>query len=202
MAGRVQAGLQELEGMELDEDLALPVAPGIDALTHRISLARLQHVSNLAWCLGSWLPHLVSLAVLLIRMVRGLSDPTPGFTRRRRSVASEFFFSSCRFQSQLMSYVDYIGQEHSQSGRATEESGGQSSPQVHIRKLCGPGAYGGGASDYADGDTASIATSGPRAASTAHEVMGNERRLPSNTASAVRVIFCWLRLRLLPVCSD
>lgn len=70
MAGRVRVGLQELQGMELDEDLALPLAPGVDVLTHRISLARLQHVSNLAWCLGSWLPHLVSLAVLLIRMVR------------------------------------------------------------------------------------------------------------------------------------
>lgn len=56
--------------MELDEDLALPVDPGVDVLTHRISLARLQHISNLAWCLGSWLPHLVSLAVLLIRLVR------------------------------------------------------------------------------------------------------------------------------------
>lgn len=55
--------------MELDEDLALPVAPGMDVLTHRISVARLQHVSNLAWCLGSWLPHLASLAVLLIRLV-------------------------------------------------------------------------------------------------------------------------------------
>ncbi|CAM9159942.1 unnamed protein product [Pylaiella littoralis] len=127
MAGRVRVGLQELQGMELDEDLALPLAPGVDVLTHRISLARLQHVSNLAWCLGSWLPHLVSLAVLLIRM------------------------------------------EHSQSGRATEEGGGQPSPHVHIRKLCGPGAYTGGTSDFADGDTASIATSGPRAASTAHE---------------------------------
>lgn len=71
MAGRAHADLQELEGMELDEDLALPLAPGIDGLTHRISVARLQHISNLAWCLGSWLPHLVSLAVLLIRMVRG-----------------------------------------------------------------------------------------------------------------------------------
>lgn len=66
----MQGGLQELEGMELDEDLALPVPTGMDALTHRISVARLQHVSNLAWCLGSWLPHLVSLAVLLIRLVR------------------------------------------------------------------------------------------------------------------------------------
>lgn len=56
--------------MELDEDLAVPVPSGMDALTHRISVARLQHVSNLAWCLGSWLPHLVSLAVLLIRLVR------------------------------------------------------------------------------------------------------------------------------------
>lgn len=56
--------------MELDEDLALPVDPGVDILTHRISLARLQHISNLAWCLGSWVPHLVSLAVLLIRLVR------------------------------------------------------------------------------------------------------------------------------------
>lgn len=54
----------------MDEDLALPVPSGMDALTHRISVARLQHVSNLAWCLGSWLPHLVSLAVLLIRLVR------------------------------------------------------------------------------------------------------------------------------------
>lgn len=68
--GRLQAGLRELEGMELDEDLALPVDAGVDVLTHRISLARLQHISNLAWCLGSWLPHLVSLAVLLIRLVR------------------------------------------------------------------------------------------------------------------------------------
>ncbi|CAM9387937.1 unnamed protein product, partial [Ectocarpus sp. 13 AM-2016] len=126
-AGRVQAGLQELEGMELDEDIALPLAPGMDALTHRVSVARLQHVSNLAWCLGSWLPHLASLAVLLIRL------------------------------------------EHSKNGRGTDENNGLSSPHVHIRKLCGPGAYGGGASDYADGDTASITTSGPRAASTAHE---------------------------------
>lgn len=89
MAGRVQAGLQELEGMELDEDLALPVAPGIDVLTHRISLARLQHVSNLAWCLGSWLPHLVSLAVLLIRMVSVVvvSCLTSLYTRGHRSPA-------------------------------------------------------------------------------------------------------------------
>lgn len=56
--------------MELDEDLALPVPAGMDPLTHRISVARLQHVSNLAWCLGSWLPHLVSLSVFLIRLVR------------------------------------------------------------------------------------------------------------------------------------
>lgn len=55
--------------MELDEELALPISAGVDILTHRISLARLQHVSNLAWCLGSWLPHLVSLSVLLIRLV-------------------------------------------------------------------------------------------------------------------------------------
>lgn len=126
--GRTQGGLHELDGMELDEDLAVPVPSGMDALTHRISVARLQHVSNLAWCLGSWLPHLVSLAVLLIRL------------------------------------------EHRRSERGTEEGGGGlSSPQVHIRKLCGPGAFGGGASDYADGDTASITTSGPRAASTVHE---------------------------------
>ncbi|CAM9962670.1 unnamed protein product [Scytosiphon promiscuus] len=130
--GRVQGGLQELEGMELDEEIALPVPPGMDILTHRISIARLQHVSNLAWCLGSWLPHLVSLAVLLIRL------------------------------------------EHSKSGGGADESGGQSSPQVHIRNLCGPGAFAGGASDYADGDTASITTSGPRAASTAHEVTGTK----------------------------
>lgn len=55
--------------MELDEELTLPISAGVDILTHRISLARLQHVSNLAWCLGSWLPHLVSLSVLLIRLV-------------------------------------------------------------------------------------------------------------------------------------
>lgn len=58
------------------------------------------------------------------------------------------------------------------TGRGTDEGGGgQSSPHVHIRKLCGPGAFGGGASDYADGDSASVTTSGPRAASTVHEVM-------------------------------
>lgn len=70
-AGRVHGGLglQELHGMELDEELTLPISAGVDILTHRISLARLQHVSNLAWCLGSWLPHLVSLSVLLIRLV-------------------------------------------------------------------------------------------------------------------------------------
>lgn len=62
-------------------------------------------------------------------------------------------------------------QEHSKSGKVAEEGGGGlPSPQVHIRRLCAPGAYAGGASDYADGDTASIATSGPRGASTAHEV--------------------------------
>lgn len=68
--GRPQEGIPELQGMELDEDLALPIPPGITVLTHRVSVARLQHVSNLAWCLGSWLPHLVSLAVFLIRLVR------------------------------------------------------------------------------------------------------------------------------------
>ena len=65
----MQAGLHELHGMELDDELILPIAGGVDVITHRISLARLQHVSNVAWCLGSWLPHLVSLAVLLIRLV-------------------------------------------------------------------------------------------------------------------------------------
>lgn len=58
--------------MELDEDVSLPIPSGVDVLAHRVSVARLQHVSNLAWCLGSWLPHLVSLAVLLIRLVRCL----------------------------------------------------------------------------------------------------------------------------------
>lgn len=71
MAGRLHEGVPELQGMELDEDLIVPVPAGMDVLTHRVSLARLQHVSNLAWCLGSWLPHLVSLAVFLIRLVRG-----------------------------------------------------------------------------------------------------------------------------------
>lgn len=75
IAGRVQARVCELEGMELDEDLALPAPPGIDSLTHRVSVARLQHVSNLAWCLGSWLPHLVSLAVFLVRLVRMVIAP-------------------------------------------------------------------------------------------------------------------------------
>lgn len=88
--------------------------------------------------------------------------------------------------------VDCIEQEHSQSGRPTEEGGVQSSPQVHIRKLFGPGAYGGAASDFADGDTASITTSGPRAASTAHEVMVTQRRWPSKIASALRVFFIFL----------
>lgn len=120
MGGRVHAGLQELEGMELDEDLALPVAPGIDVLTHRISLARLQHVSNLAWCLGSWLPHLVSLAVLLIRMVRNYSDLTPVFSRRRHSVASELFISFCRFQSPLMYSVDFTGTQPKRTSHGGE----------------------------------------------------------------------------------
>lgn len=66
----MQASVPELDGMELDEDLSLPVPAGMDVLAHRVSVARLQHVSNLAWCLGSWLPHLVSLAVFLIRLVR------------------------------------------------------------------------------------------------------------------------------------
>ena len=64
--------------------------------------------------------------------------------------------------------------EYVKSGRAAaaaeESGGGLLSPQVHIRRLCGPGSYAGGTSDYADGDTASVTTSGPRAASTAHEV--------------------------------
>lgn len=96
-----------------------------------------------------------------------------------------------------------IGQEHSQSGRATEEGGGQPSPHVHIRKLCGPGAYTGGTSDFADGDTASIATSGPRAASTAHEVMDIQRRQPSNIMLALLEFSC-CRLSLKPAacCSD
>lgn len=67
-------------------------------------------------------------------------------------------------------------QEHSKSGRVAEEGGGGlPSPQVHIRRLCAPGAYAGGASDYADGDTASVTTSGPRGASTAHEVRKTDR---------------------------
>lgn len=65
----------------------------------------------------------------------------------------------------------YIAQEHKKKGRNMDEiGGGASSPHVHIRKLCGPGAYGGGTSDYADGDTASVATSGPRASTSVQEV--------------------------------
>ncbi|CAM9110838.1 unnamed protein product [Choristocarpus tenellus] len=60
-------GVEDLEGMDLDEDLAMAMPSGVDIVTHRISVARLQHVSNLAWCLGSWLPHIISLSVLLIR---------------------------------------------------------------------------------------------------------------------------------------
>lgn len=160
--------------MELDEDLALPVDPGVDVLTHRISLARLQHISNLAWCLGSWLPHLVSLAVLLIRLVRSC---LVFVSRSERFPRGPCFSAGTQLlQSSHITSVVFLHdcrvyrQEHSQSGRGTEEAAGQSSPHVHIRKLCGPGAYGGGASDYADGDTASITTSGPRAASTVHEV--------------------------------
>lgn len=155
--------------MELDEDIALPVPPGMDVLTHRISVARLQHVSNLAWCLGSWLPHLVSLAVLLIRLVRFASSKyiilVPG---RIWVYPGRHVF---HFHFSIVLRPPNFVQEHSKSGGGADDGGGQSSPQVHIRKLYGPGAFAGGASDYADGDTASITTSGPRAASTAHEVM-------------------------------
>ncbi|CAM9628712.1 unnamed protein product, partial [Discosporangium mesarthrocarpum] len=66
IASRAKVG-HELEGMDLDEDLVLPVPTGVELLEHRLSVARLQHMSNLAGCLGSWLPHLVSLSVYLIR---------------------------------------------------------------------------------------------------------------------------------------
>lgn len=94
------------------------------------------------------------------------------------------------------SHCSTYRQEHSQSGKGTEEGGGQSSPQVHIRKLCGPGAYGGGASDYADGDTASITTSGPRAASTAHEVLIRLLALENAIDSVVHVAFFLLVVKV------
>lgn len=154
--------------MELDEDLALAMPSGVDVLTHRVSVARLQHVSNVTWCLGSWLLHLVSLAVLLIRLVR-----IPGVltaTRRRLQGVECVTLSEISSETDARDFLRT--QEHSKNARGAEEGGvGPSSPQVHIRKLCGPGAFGGGTSDYAEGDTASVETSGPRASTSVQEVM-------------------------------
>lgn len=90
--------------MELDEDLALPVDPGVDVLTHRISLARLQHISNLAWCLGSWLPHLVSLAVLLIRLVRSCF----GFVLSSERFLGQYHVTACAHNHLYLKLI-YIG---------------------------------------------------------------------------------------------
>lgn len=76
--------------MELDEDVSLPVPAGMDILAHRVSVARLQHVSNLAWCLGSWLPHLVSLAVFLIRLVRNMLTSFTFMVMWKRDVEALF----------------------------------------------------------------------------------------------------------------
>ncbi|CAM9426341.1 unnamed protein product, partial [Phaeothamnion confervicola] len=117
--------------MDDADDVTMPCPPGVDAVTHSVFVARLQHTSNLAWCLSSWMPHLAALAVFLVRM----GDPRDG-----------------------SGGVGGIGSGGS-SGYGGGGNGAETSPRKSIRLLMRPNA-GGGRGDGDDSEWARHAEAG------------------------------------------